>query len=91
MVWLSQRRGPYFFGQSLEVWHFCHIFVGSNKQTHTTMETMKLNNGKTAIAKRFMNRTQAEKAKAKIEQEYGIKTWVGKWDSTVWWLIIADA
>ena len=47
----------------------------SVKQTKATdMETMKLRNGLTAIAKTYANRTQAEKAQAKIAYEYGVQT-----------------
>jgi hypothetical protein len=38
------------------------------------METMKLRNGLTAIAKTYANRTQAEKAQSKIAYEYGVQT-----------------
>lgn len=38
------------------------------------MKTMKLNNGLTVVAKSYANRTQAEKAQAKIAYEYGVQT-----------------
>ena len=38
------------------------------------METMKLRNGLTAIAKTYANRTQAEKAQSKIAYEFGVET-----------------
>lgn len=38
------------------------------------METMKLRTGQTVIAKTYVNRTQAQKAQAKIAYEYGIET-----------------
>ena len=38
------------------------------------MKTMKLNNGLTVVAKSYVNRTQAEKAQAKIAYEYGVQT-----------------
>ena len=38
------------------------------------MKTMKLRTGQTVIAKTYANRTQAQKAQAKIAYEYGIET-----------------
>lgn len=38
------------------------------------MKTMTLRTGQTVIAKTYANRTQAQKAQAKIAHEYGIET-----------------
>lgn len=46
--------------------------MGIKKQEQ--MKTMKLRTGQTVVAKTYANRTQAEKAQAKIAYEYGIET-----------------
>ena len=52
---------------------------------------MTIRTGQTVIAKTYANRTQAQKAQAKIAHEYGIETHILHRGSTPFFLAVATA